>query len=106
MKFSNYKNSLKLPELQSVIIESILTSCINGSTINHHMYAMQRILPLFSYAILKKYLFYLIDYELVSYNGKDQTFVIEVGGHDLLEWIKINEKNKITRSKDVVIIIE
>ena len=106
MKFANYKNSLKSPELQSAIIESILISCINGSTIDYLMHAIQKILPSSSHGILKKYLFYLIDYEVVSYNGKIQAFVIEVGGHNLLEWIKISKNDKITKSKDVVIIIE
>lgn len=45
------------------------------------------------YDIAKKYLFYLIDYGLVSYNGQKQIFVIEDGGNDLL--CMIEEKKRL-----------
>ncbi len=105
MRFVDCK-SLKSPELQAVIVEPILLSCIDGSAIDNLVCTIQRILPSFSYTILKKYLFHLINYELISYNGQEQIFVIEIGGHDLLDWIKINKIDMNIGNEDIVISLE
>jgi hypothetical protein len=105
MSFINSNKIAKSPELQAVIVESILTSCIDGVSVKGLFYAFQRTLTS-PYDILKKYLFYLIDYELISYNGQVQMYTTEEGGHDLLNWI--NREKTIMKGdiKDVVITIE
>ncbi len=67
---------------------------------------MQRTLPLLSHKILKKYLFYLINYELVSYNGQRKSYLTEDGGLDLLQTIDKEKKMSMVDSEDIVITIE
>jgi len=72
MSVTNYNinnNRKKSPKLQPVIVEPILLYCINATSIYELSLEIQRILPL-SYSALKKYLFYLINYELISYDGQ------------------------------------
>lgn len=105
MDFINCNERTKSPELQYVIVERILLSCVNGASINKLVFAMQRILPL-PYNTIKKYLFYLINYELISYNGQKQMYTIESVGLDLLAWIESEKKIMALDIKDIVITIE
>jgi hypothetical protein len=56
--------------------------------------------------ILKIYLFYLIDYDLVSYNGQKQIFSIKDNGYDLLDMIEIEKIEEKSNIEDIVITIE
>ena len=59
------------------------------------------------YKIFKKYLVYLADYELISYNRQRQVYHIEENGIDLLDLIdKEKKRAMIVDSKDVTITIE
>jgi len=59
------------------------------------------------YKIFKKYLVYLADYELISYNGQRHAYHIEENGIDLLDLIdKEKKRAMIVDSKDVTITIE
>jgi hypothetical protein len=91
--------------LQGCIVEPILLSCINGSFIYDIASSLQKILPI-SYDNLKMYLFYLIDYDLMSYNGQNQIFIIEDSGYDLLEMIDKEKRQGKNDIKDIVITIE
>jgi hypothetical protein len=104
MRFTNHKNT-KSPKLRAVIVESILTSCVNGVSMCELSLKVQRILP-FPHRDLKRYLFYLINYELVSYDGQRQLFTTEEGGLDLLHTINKEKKMTMTNSEDIVITIE
>ncbi len=101
---SNIK-SIKSPKLQGVIVEPILIYCINGISICELSFKIQRVIPL-PYKALKKYLFYLINYELLSYDGQRQIYITEDVGLDLLD--KIGEEKRITmiNSEDIVITLE
>ena len=57
------------------------------------------------YAIIKIYLFYLIDFEAISYNGQKKIFKISDGGLDLLEMIDKEKKQK-KDIKDIIITFE
>jgi hypothetical protein len=105
MSFINSNKIAKSPKLQGVIVESILLSCIDGVSINGLFYAFQRTLPS-PYDGLKKYLFHLIDYDLISYNGQTQMYTTEEGGHDLLDWINRERMIMKVDIKDIVITIE
>ena len=85
-------NNKRSPKLKASVIEPILLICINGVSIYELLFEMQGILPV-PYKILKKYFFYLVSYELVSYNGKRQIFVTEDGGLDLLYKIHKEKQN-------------
>ncbi len=56
--------------------------------------------------ILKKYLIYLIDYEIISYEGKIQKFLIKDEGYNLLDSINKEITNEMTDIKDIVITFE
>ncbi|MGN6709306.1 MAG: hypothetical protein ACTHKF_08175, partial [Candidatus Nitrosocosmicus sp.] len=71
------------------------------------LFETHRKLPLTSYKKLKKYLVYLADYELISYNGYLHGYQIKENGIDLLYWI-VKEKKRlsITDSENLTITIE
>ena len=58
------------------------------------------------YTIAKKYLFYLIDYGIVTYNGKKQVFVLNDEGYDLLYAIEQEKRQLTTNSDNIVITFE
>ena len=55
---------------------------------------------------LKKYLFYLVDYELVSYNSIQQVFTIEEGGFCFLDMIHREKRQEKINLKDITITFE
>jgi hypothetical protein len=65
------------------IIECILLLCLRGSTFDDLM----QLMPLSSPELLKKYLFYLIDYNLIFYNGLKQVYMIKDRGLEVLSRI-------------------
>jgi hypothetical protein len=105
LSLTNRNNNIKSPKLQAFIIEFILLLYINGVSVCELSFEMQTRLP-FPYKTLKKYLFYLVNYELLSYDGQKQVYVTEEGGFDLLD--KIDREKKIAKvnSYDIVITIE
>jgi hypothetical protein len=54
--------------------------CIRGATFDDLM----QLMPLSSSELLKKYLFFLIDYGLISYNGQKQVYMIKDRGLETL----------------------
>ena len=66
---------------------------------------IQRLIPL-PYDVLKKYLFFLINYDLLSYNGKSQVYLTEEWGFDMLDAINREKRISKVNSKDIVITIE
>lgn len=85
-------NDTKSPELKASIIESILLCCSYNTTFNLLVITVQKTFRI-SYHELKNYLFYMIEYGVISYNGQKQEYKIEEGGLDLLNVIK-KEKNQ------------
>ena len=104
MNISNNKD-IKLPALQAAVVEPILKLCVNGITMYDLKLKTDNMLSLM-YDIAKKYLFYLIDYGLVSYNGQKQIFVIEDGGNDLLCMIEEKKRYLTTNINSITITFE
>ncbi len=88
-----------------MIVEPILLSCINGVSIYELSLEIQTILPM-PLRVLKKYLFYLINYEPVSYDGQKQVYITEKEGFDLLYMISKEKKMTMVNNEDIVITIE
>jgi hypothetical protein len=108
LKLSSSKNNLKnmkSPKLKAIIVESILVYCIDGVSICELLLEIQRIMPL-PYKAVKKYLFYLINYEILSYDGQRQVYVMEDGGYDLLDTINREKRKIMVNSEDIMITIE
>jgi len=62
------------------IVECILLLCLREATFDELM----QVMPLSSPELLKRYLFYLIDYNLISYNGRNRAYTIKDVGIDIL----------------------
>ena len=100
-----HNKDIKSPKLQAVIVEPILIGCIKKITLPEILFDIQRILPL-SDTVIKKYLFYLIDYELISYDGQKQMYILEEGGFSLLDMIEREKRQEITNINDITITFE
>jgi hypothetical protein len=103
---------IKSPKLKSIIVENILILLyLKDFTISELLSEFQKRLPYSSSSsssckLFKKYLVYLADYELISYNGQRKTYFIEDNGLDLLNWISKEKKRLLADSEDITITIE
>jgi hypothetical protein len=64
------------------IVEHILSLCLTGAGCDDFLEWMSVLSP-----TLKKYLFYLIDYDLIFYNGQKQMYTIKDRGLEVLSVI-------------------
>jgi hypothetical protein len=62
------------------IVEYILSLCLTGATLDDFLYWMSLLSP----TTLKKYLFYLIEYDLTLYNGQKQVYLIKDRGLEVI----------------------
>jgi hypothetical protein len=99
--FSNKRS----PKLKASIIEPILILCINGISIYELPIEIKGMSPL-PCRTLKKYLFYLINCELVSCNGQRQICMTEDGGLDLLNNIHQEKQKTLITNDDITITID
>ena len=72
---------IKSPKLKSIIVENILILLyLKDFTISELLSEFQKRLPYSSSSssckLFKKYLVYLADYELISYNGQRKTYTL------------------------------
>lgn len=106
MSYTKNKYTIKSPKLNAEIVENILLILSpNELCIDEIFFDIQNIMQL-SLTELKKYLVYLIDFELVTYNGQKRVYFIEDGGFDLLDNIK-TEKNSLNKDyEDMTITLE
>jgi len=102
-KTSNKKSSP--PELQAFIVEPILNACIDDASMND-IARRAGLIGSSKIPILKYYLFYLIEYGFISYNGQKNVFSIEEEGWKMLHIINKKKKGDSIGSKDIVIILE
>ena len=58
------------------------------------------------YKIFKKYLVYLADYELISYNRQRQVYHIEENGIDLLSYMMKKKRAMMADIEDMMITIK
>ena len=100
-----YDHTIKSQELEAIIVERILAMCVKGASFNELKDAIQRIAS-FSRYILKKYLFYLIEYGIISYQGQNQVYVIMWEGLNLLSIINIEKRIRLSDIEDIVICLE
>jgi hypothetical protein len=74
------------------MVEYILLLCTGETTFDD---LMQLMIPS-SPPILKKYLFYLIDYDFISYSGQKQVYLIKDKGLELLSRIMMENKTVLS----------
>ena len=105
MKSIDNKNHIKFYKLKGAIVEEILLYCIEYTSILEISFEVQKILPLpFSY--IKVYLFYLIDYGFISYNGQKQKLLTEKKGFELLYEINKKKKIEMVNSEDIELFLK
>lgn len=91
--------------MQAIIFQPILLMCLRGSSICRINLTIQRLLPISS-ELIKKYLFYLIEYGLLSYDGGSRSYFSSDDGIILL--LKI-ERKKVTEkltTSDLLLYLE
>jgi Tfp pilus assembly ATPase PilU len=91
--------------MEAVIFQPILLICLRGSSIQRINLNIQRLLPISS-ELIKKYLFYLIEYGLISYDGSSRSYFSSNEGITLL--VKI-ERKKVTEkltTSDLLLYLE
>jgi Tfp pilus assembly ATPase PilU len=91
--------------MEAVIFQPILLICLRGSSIQRINLNIQRLLPI-SGELIKKYLFYLIEYGLISYDGSSRSYFSSNEGITLL--VKI-ERKKVTEkltTSDLLLYLE
>ena len=74
--------------MKAVILQPILVSCFEGVTISHLISTVSSIMPVQNY-LVKKYLFYMIEFNLITYSGSLKSFLIAKGGINLLLQIEL-----------------
>ena len=80
--------------MKAVILQPILVSCFEGVTISHLISTVSNIMPIQN-DLVKKYLFYMIECNLITYSGRLKSFLIAKDGINLLlqiELMKSKEK--------------
>lgn len=91
--------------MQAVIFQPILLTCLKKVSLFHLSSTIQRLLPI-SDELIKKYIFYLIEYELISYDGENRSFKTSEEGIRLLfkvEYKKYKEKLSVC---DILMYVE
>jgi hypothetical protein len=105
MKSIENNNHIKFHTLKGIIVEDILLCCIDYTSILELSFEIQRILPV-PFSSIKIYLFYLIDYGFISYNGQKHMLLTEKKGFELL--YEFNKKKKVAMvdSEDIDLILK
>ena len=104
MYYKDY-STIKSPELKAIIVEQILVVCVNRTRFNELFDIVRRINSLPRY-ILKKYLFQLIEYGIISYQGENHVYVITRTGLELLSIVNREKRTTQLDFKDIVICLE
>jgi predicted transcriptional regulator len=90
--------------LSGNLIESILEACSNEASISEMINAGT------SYYTIKKCLFYLIEFGMISYNGEKRVYHIRYEGWNLLSHINAAKKEMMVTdgfgNEDIVISFE
>jgi hypothetical protein len=94
------------PDLEAVFVEQILQACLSQASLSELRNIIRGMMPSLSTHGLKKYLFYLTEYYLITYHGQNQVFVLTCEGLDLLYMIKKEKKTSNKSIKDIIITLE
>jgi predicted transcriptional regulator len=90
-------------ELDANIVEPILEACTNEATIIRLANMTKGVA---SYNNLKEYLFYLVDYDMISYQGDKRVYTMRYEGWRLLSMIKRTKKETNADNDNADIMID
>lgn len=91
--------------LKVAITESILLDCIKGSSLSEIELHIPRVIST-SKAVLKEYMYHLINNSIISYNRVKKVYLIEANGWDLLYRIYSQRESSISDYTDLIIKVE
>ncbi len=91
--------------MQAIIFQPILLMCLKGSPVQSIYCNIQRLLPI-SDELIKKYLFYLIEYGLISYNGNNHSFYSSDAGLNLLFKIEHKKVTEKVTTSEILLYLE
>lgn len=97
---------MESPPLHARFVEPILHSCINGSDYFEILCNIQNQVTSVENELLKGYLFYLIEYDLLSYDGLEQLYLTEESGLELLSLIDSEKNTAKTGTENIFITLE
>ena len=107
MNYIDNNIKIKNPELQSLYLEPILLYSIGGISFTCLLEIIQKKLSLpIPHKKIKEYLYHLINYELVIYEGQRKIFITKKEGINLLFSIYKEKKINKINSEDLVITLE
>ncbi|MDN5868017.1 MAG: hypothetical protein L0H55_11565 [Candidatus Nitrosocosmicus sp.] len=91
--------------LKVAITESILLSCIKGSSFSEIESHIPRVIST-SKVVLREYLYHLVNNSFMSYNRVKKVYFIEANGWNLLYRIYSQRESSILDYTDLIIKIE
>ena len=91
--------------MQASITQPILIPCMTDMTFSDLNSIICRTLPI-SKILIKKYLFYMIENELIYYNGKNTVYTTTVKGIHLLFRIELKKFSKKLTLDDILLYTE
>ena len=91
--------------MQAIIFQPILLICLRGSSLPKINLHAQRLLPISS-ELIKKYLFYLIEYGLISYYGSNRSYIATNDGKKLLFEIEQKKVTEKITTRDILLYLE
>ena len=107
MNYMNNNLNIEPPELQSLYLEPILIYCIGGISFTCLLEIIHKKLSLpRSRLKIKKYLFHLINYKLVIYDGQRKIYTTNTEGINLLFSIYKEKKLNKINSEDLMVTLE
>ena len=74
------KHQLHSPDLQAVLVEQILQTCISESSFTEIEHILEEMKTSLSTNCLKEHLFYLIEHYFIIYHGNNRVFVLTGAG--------------------------
>lgn len=105
MSVSNDDSRIKSSAFEAAILQPILLNCMNGISIYNLAASIQKTIPI-PYCTVKKYLFDMIEYDLLFYNGQNQMFTTDKAGYDLLVMIERKKALEKLDMNDIIIEID
>ena len=103
--FKDQEKTQNILVMQAIIFQPILLICFRGSSIQKINLNIQRLLPISS-ELIKKYLFYLIEFGLIAYYGSNRSYITTDDGIKLLFEIEHKKVTERITTSDILLYLE
>jgi hypothetical protein len=86
--------------MKVLVLEPILKSCFDGVTLSYLVSCISKLFPIAN-DLVKKYLFYMIEFRFLTYSGSTKSFFITKDGIHLLGEIELIKSNEGLNSSQI-----